>query len=195
LAGFCPLFLITKGDKMCLPQGSAQLLTSAILTTASTVAKGVIQNAEQKQSDKYRAQVAAVNINNAKNEALKEQQLGIEEAREKKIEGIRKANALLAQNSANGFDSSSATSNLNYLDVLDSYNSDAQNALNKRYENADNYLAKAKNYLNQYYYSSKSVSPYAGAINSLNSAKKVADSWYKFKEGVNSNAFIQSKII
>ena len=84
------------------------------MCTIANVIKGVVGVAgvaisaarnynEQKDTLNYRTSLALNNMKEAKENAYAQKQLGIEEARKQKIEGIKRAKELIAQNAAGGF--------------------------------------------------------------------------------------------
>ena len=172
---------------MCVP---IDPITTAI-TTLTAVAGGIVtanqQNRQIKKTNEYRAQIAKNNIQNSVNEARKQQQLGIDKSREEKIEGLKNANRLKAQNAASGFDINSTTNNLNYSDILNTAQANADNIQTRYNENADNYFQRANSYITNYNMNS-SINQEKNDLfaTALGSVSKVAKNWYS-KGGNNGN--------
>ena len=112
-------------------------------------------------------------------------QIGIEKSREEKIEGIKKASSLLAQNASSGVSATTDSNLINYEDIQNSYYNSAQNTLNSYNVRAQEYNDKANYYLNELNYSQKNYksSVFKSALNSLNTYSKVASSWYSNTSG------------
>ena len=163
---------------MCVPQAiqAAQL----VINTALGVTKTVTDYNMQVKNNEYRSQVAMMNIKSAQKEAQNQIQLGIDKSREEKIEGLKKASALLTQNASSGFDAVNDTNKLNYLDVQNVSFANAQNIQDRYNQKADSYFQKANNYLANYknYQRNYKASLFKSAINSLGNYSKVASSWY-----------------
>ena len=151
-----------------------------VVGVASAVIPSAASYSSAKESLNYRTSLALKNMEEAKNDAKVQKQLGIEEARKQKIEGLRRANALMAQNASNGFSFDSGTNYLGYEDSVDSAYQNAfasQNIYNLR---ADNYYEKARNYLNdaKYYQKEKKNLGKGFALNMLGNSRSVASKWF-----------------
>ena len=164
---------------MCVPE-AIQAASSAI-NTATSITKTVLDMNHQTKNNEYQAQIAINNIKNAQNEAKRQTQIGINEARREKISGIRKANEVLARNAASAADSVSGSAFLNFNNTLNegfSASKEIQDEYNYR---AGKYYEKANDYAYNFKISEKNYknSLYNTALNSLNSFSNVAASWYK----------------
>lgn len=162
---------------MCTPALGA---ISAISSIATGVLGEVSNIKSNRDNYKYRTQVALNNAKIAQDEALRQQQLGIEKSRLEKIEGIQKANKLKAINSASGFDLNSQTNTLAYQDVTDLADYNAEN-IKKEYEvRADSYFNQANSYLNSAKQARKEYnqSLFDYSLNALGKIQNVAGSWY-----------------
>ncbi len=133
---------------------------------------------------KYKTQVAINNAKSAENEAMRLQQLGIEESRREKIIGIQNANKLLAQNAAGGMDISSGTNSYAYQDVIDSAYSDAQNTLNDYEYQAQSYFNQANDYISDANYDIASTNNYLlnYAVTGLGNAGLATKEWFIQKD-------------
>lgn len=149
-----------------------------------SVGSNILSAKAESKNLKYKTQIALNNAKSAQNEALRQQQLGIEEARKEKIEGIKEANLQTAKNAASGLDAASSTSIQNYQDTIDTANANAASVKNQYDLKADSYFDSANSYLNQIneYNNSYNASLYSNAINSLGSVGKVAGKWYESKK-------------
>lgn len=161
-------------------------------TFGATVAKGIFDAvsvgadiiSEQKQAksnNEYRVQLALNNAQIAQNEAYRQKQLGIENSRKEKIEGIQQANKLKAQNSASGIDIASQSANVGYEDIINSSKINAdltknqyELSSNKLFEQSNAYVSQARAYNNQY-----NNSLFSNALNALGKTSKVASSWFE----------------
>ncbi len=164
---------------MCTPIDPFTVAQKAV-----TSAQGIYTMMENKQNAKYRIQASISNAQNAANEALRQRQLGIENARKEKLEGMKESGKLAAKNASNGFDIYSDTNNYNMQSITDSANAQAQEVDKKYNRVADDYYNRANEYLrgaNQYrkQYNS-SVWDEAFAV--LGSTNNVAKNWYSKKE-------------
>lgn len=158
---------------MCVP--GAPIATNVV----SSVIKSALDTSKQLKEQQYRAQIAVNNIKEAQNDALAQKQIGIEKSRVEKLDGIKKANTILAQQASSGVDASSDTNTQNYYDLLSGYFSNANDIENFYNTKAESYFSKANSYFNEYSSSNKSGSSnFNKAINFLGSSKKVASNWY-----------------
>ena len=175
---------------MCTP--AAGQIAQAVVSIANTVVTNVNQYQQEKSENKYRAMVAVSKINDAKESAYQERQLGINKAREERIKGIRDANILLAKNASNGFDAMSGTNYQNYDDVIKSSDLQAQNIQEQYEQNADKYFKQANRYLEEYNAQANSYNSkaYSRALNSLGGFSKVASSWYEAFKGGTTDEYI-----
>lgn len=172
---------------MCYPSGGVGVNTPGIgnllFNLTSSLASNATEYYANKDNLKYRTQIALNNAKNAQNEALRQKQLGIDSARLEKIEGIRAANILKAQNSATGLDVSSQTSKYSYEDVYQQADINA-NLARKEYDlNSSAYFRQANNYLNEVnnYQKSYNNALFNNALNALGKTQKVAEEWYDKK--------------
>ena len=157
----------------------------AILNTTIGITNETLNFIDEKKNNEYRTRVALNNAKIAQSEALRQQQLGIEQSRLEKISGIQEANKLKARFASSNLDVNSLSNQLNYQDNLSfsdykanlterSYNATAQNYLNQ----SINYLNQAKNYQQDY-----NNSVFQNALNALGKTNKVAGEWYEGKQG------------
>jgi type II secretory pathway pseudopilin PulG len=177
---------------MCVP-GPVANIVPAILSSALSVTNVIVQNNQQAKNNEYRAQVAVNNIRNAQNEAKRQTQLGIEKAREERLNGLKSASALLAKNASSNTDVYSGSNLYNYEDASKEYFQNALNIENSYNYKADKYIEKANNYLTNYNMESKlsKKSALKQNINSLGSFAKVASNWYVNSTGdINNYDFI-----
>ena len=163
---------------MCVP-GSANIIP-AILNTAVSAGKTVIDNQQASKTNEYRAQVAINNIKNAQDEANRQTQLGIDKAREERISGLKRASLLLANNASSNTNAMSDSNLQNYYDTTQISFKNAENIENTYNLKADSYIEKANNYLSNYNASQKlyKKSALKQNINSLGNYAKVASNWY-----------------
>lgn len=175
---------------MCTP--AAGQIAQAVASLANTVVNSVSQYQQDKQENKYRAMVAVNKINDARESAYQERQLGIDKAREERMKGIRNANILLAKNAASGFDAMSGTNYQNYDDSIKSSDLQAQNIQEQYESNADKYFKQANKYLEEYNAQANSYNSkaYSRALNSLGGFSKVASSWYESFKGGTTDEYI-----
>lgn len=152
----------------------------ALIDVTGTAAGLITQQAEAKANNEYRMQVALNNANAAKEEALRQQQLGINKSRQEKISGLYEANKLKAQNSASGLDIQSQTSEMMYQDVLNNSFSEAENTKNEYNTVAKSYFDQANSYLQEAGATNKQYnnSVFSNAMNALGKTGKVTSSWY-----------------
>lgn len=169
---------------MCVPGA----IEAAVGLTGAVVS-GINNARTESKNLKYKTQIAINNAKTASAEAQRQQQLGIEEARKEKIEGLRQASAQAARSAANGFDMTSATSELNYQDTINAADTDAQSTRNQYDLRADSYFDQAKDYLGQInsYKDDYKSNMRTNAINSLQNIGSVASSWYKNYSGKMKN--------
>ena len=156
-------------------------IISAATTTVGTIASAKQANQEIKNSN-YRTQVALNNAQNAKSEALRQKQLGIEEARKEKIEGIKKVNAIKAKSASSGFDTDSYTNSLNYTDTLNEAYSNAETIEKNYNQKAGNYMEQANAYLGQagYIQDNRPKTTNTGFIlKALGESKLASNNWYE----------------
>ena len=90
----------------------------AILNTTIGISTQALNFKNEKRNNEYRTRVAINNANIAKNEALKQKQLGIDKARLEKISGIQEANKQKAMFASSGLDLNSDTTRFAYDDYL-----------------------------------------------------------------------------
>ena len=161
------------------------------MCTIANVIKGVVGVAgvaisaarnynEQKDTLNYRTSLALNNMKEAKENAYAQKQLGIEEARKQKIEGIKRAKELIAQNAAGGFSFDSGNNLYNYNDEIDATYQDAYNSQQQYNIRADNYFEKARAYLNEAknYQQEKKDLKHNFFSTSLGSTRSVANKWF-----------------
>ena len=163
---------------MCYP--AATQAAMAVINAATTTANAYMSYKQESENNEYRKQVAINNIKNLENEALRQNQLGIEKAREQRLEGIKKANTAAAISAASGFDMNSFTTLQNYSDVLNNSEISASAIQDEYKQNAESYLNRANSILNEYnnYSKNHNSNLYKSAINSLGNYTKVAQNWY-----------------
>lgn len=171
-----PTFL-RKVENMCTFNSA---IAKGIFEVASVGSEIISGQKQAKSNNEYRVQLALNNAQNARNEAYRQKQLGIDNSRKEKIEGIREANKLKARNSANGIDVASVSSNNAYEDVL---NDSAINAdlIKNQYElSSNNLFEQSKSYVNQAkaYNNNYNNSLFSNALNALGKTSKVASSWF-----------------
>ena len=144
---------------MCSPIAAGAV--AAITTAAAAITTGI----QERKNAKYDAQIAATNARIAVSQGKKEEQTGIELAREEKIKGLRQANIAYAQ-----IYKESENSALNIQNI---YNSKAENY----YSQASSYNSKRQNAISNYN---------SSLLNkALGSTSKVASSWGKFSGNSN----------
>jgi len=179
---------IIKGGKnyMCTPGASLKGVGTA-LGLVQDIGGNMLSAKAEAKNYKYKTQIAINNAKSANAEALRQKQLGIEEARKEKIEGIKQANLQTAKNAAGGMDITSTTSKQNYRDSIDTANNNALETKNQYNLKADSYFDNARSYLNEIdgYKTSYKNSMFNNSINSLNSVHSVADNWYEDKKQEN----------
>lgn len=137
-----------------------------------------------KKNYEYRTRLALNNAKIAQNEALRQQQLGIEQSRLEKISGIQEANKQKAISAASNLDVDSLTSQLNYDDniFMSDYKADV---IKKEYDaRANSYLNQSNSYLNQAQDLQKQYndSVFQNALNALGKTTKVSLDWYRKKD-------------
>ena len=168
---------------MCVPQAAIPAIQAIVGLTAE-VGMGIATARREAKTNEYRTQAALNNVKIAQNEALRQQQLGINAARQEKIDGIRERNMMIAKNAASGFNIDSGTNLYNYQDTIDKANLNADIVKNSYDIKADSYFNQANSYLSgagQYQTEYKN-SLFNTAHNTLGGMKKVADDWYKVKK-------------
>ncbi|MBQ8848479.1 MAG: hypothetical protein IJ003_05995 [Candidatus Gastranaerophilales bacterium] len=158
---------------------NAAINLTDIVSGTLNVAKMTSSIQNDNQQLKYQTQIAINNAKQAQNEALRQKQIGIDEARLEKIKGMQKLNSQIAKNSANGFDAYSQTNIENYSDIYsDTLNS--ANAVKNNYDNsAIDYFQTANEYLNQAKQTKKQYNSnlFKKGMTYLGQFNKVADSW------------------
>jgi len=168
---------------MCVPGAvqAVQLVTNA----ATGIGKTILDYNQQTKNNEYRTQVAINNITAAQNEAKRQSQIGIEKSREEKIEGLKRANSLLAKNAASNTNVFSGSNFLNYQDEQNLSFNNAQNILDSYNQKSASYYQRARNYYNNYQQSQKQYksSMMKSALNSLGNYTKVASNWYSNNTG------------
>ncbi len=163
---------------MCTPNTFSAITPLGIFNTATSVVSGISNIKNEKRNLKYKTQIAINNAKAANNEALRQNQLGIEQARKEKIEGIKNMKTQMAKNASNGFDMNSNTNLQSYQDTINNANSNAETIKNDYSFKADSYFDKARDYLGN-------IKQYRNDYNSsvfqtaLGGAQKVANSWFK----------------
>lgn len=168
---------------MCLPQIITTTLTSAIAVAAN------ISKAQAEQNNfEYQKQVAISNYNSNLDESYRQKQLGIEEARKEKIEGMYQANLLASKNASSGFSLYSDTTQENYNNIIDSYNAKANSTLENYEVNAEKYANKANLFLKQSenLTSKYNNSLFKNAMTSLGNSTLVNPQWYSTTQGENN---------
>ena len=162
----------------------AMNLTKALFDITTTVTREVNAQNAAKKNNEYRVQLALNNANLAKNEGLRQQQMGIDKSRLEKINAIQVANLQKAKSSASGFDINSATSDIAYQDVLDMSYNEANNLKNEYDTRAFDYFEQANNYLNQAHAYNKQYneSIFSNALNALGKTAKVSSQWFSIGE-------------
>ena len=120
-----------------------------IVTVASIAVPTIKNYNEQKDAINYRTTLALNNMKEAKKEGDIQKQLGIEEARKQKIDGLKRANQLMAQNASGGFAIDSGNNFLGYEDSVNNSYQDASDIQHTYDIRADNYFEKANSYLNE----------------------------------------------
>ena len=163
---------------MCSPIAAGAV--AAITTAAAAITTGI----QERKNAKYDAQIAATNARIAVSQGKKEEQTGIELAREEKIKGLRQANIAYAQNAANGFDINSATNLYNIEDIYKESENSALNIQNIYNSKAENYYSQASNYNSK---RQNAISNYNSSLlnKALGTTSKVASSWGKFSGNSN----------
>ena len=177
---------------MCVP--TAVSAGKIFADVVSQVVPDVINYSNTRDNYKYRTQIALNNANSAKDEALRQKQLGINQARLEKISGLKELNKQRAISSASGFDLNSQTNQYSYEDAINAANSNAVNVQSKYDLQADSYFNQANSYLSQAKEQQKAYnsSLFNSTINSLGGFGKVAKEWYKedSNDGGLTNVFI-----
>ena len=169
---------------MCVPQAITAVQTA--FNVAGTITNKISDYNQQTKANEYRAQVAINNIKNANDEARNQMQIGIEKAREEKIEGLKKASQMLARNSSSASSAVSESNLLNLQDIQNSADSNARNILNSYNIKADSYFQKANGYLQSYNQTAQEYNDNLkkNRLNSLGSNMKVASKWYSGLEDI-----------
>lgn len=154
------------------------------LGLVKNVGGNILSSKAEEKNYKYKTQIAINNAKSANAEALRQRQLGIEEARKEKIDGLQQASLQAAKGAAGGMDITSATNKQNYQDSIDAANNNAQSTKNQYDLKADSYFENANSYLSQIdgYKASYKNSIFNNKINSLSSIQSVADNWYQNKK-------------
>ena len=180
---------------MCVPSGgiidsSSTGIIGGVIKGVSAITNGIdaiSDYKENKANNIYRTQIALNNAQAAKNEALRQKQLGIEKSRMEKISGLQEINKLKAQKSASNFDLMSFTNQYTYQDInnLSELNS---SSIKQEYEiNSSKYFNQANSYLNQAQQHKKQYnnSVFDSSLNALGKINQVANNWYEhYKEGL-----------
>lgn len=151
-----------------------------IIGISTAVFPAINEYQEQKSTLNYRTSLALKNMENAKQEAYAQKQLGIEEARKQKISGLKESKKLMAQNASGGFSISNGNNLYNYNDMIDENYSSAQDIQNTYNIRSDNYFEKAKSYLNEAknYQNSKKIAKFNSIKTALGNTTQVAKKWY-----------------
>jgi len=154
-----------------------------VVGVASAIIPAVNTYNQQKEIIKYRTNLALNNMEEAKQEGYAQRQLGIEEARKEKLEGLRKSAELMAQNASGGFEATSGNNLYSYEDSIDSSYQNAFDIQQARYIRADNYFDKAREYLNEAkgYQSEKKKLSKNSFFNALGNTGQVASRWFLSK--------------
>ncbi|MBQ4646397.1 MAG: hypothetical protein IJB79_03520 [Candidatus Gastranaerophilales bacterium] len=177
---------------MCTPNA---VMSAMPVNIFSNISKGVgmlasgldtvSQFQTNKANNKYRTQVALNNAKIAQQEALRQNQLGIEKSRLDKITSMQELNKIKAKNSASNLDMMSLTNELSYIDSKNFTDASSQlikneysAKANSYYRNANQYLAQASEYQKQY---NQSLFDYS--LNALGRFNQVAFDWYENGEG------------
>lgn len=158
---------------MCSPIAAG--VVTAVATAATTITAGI----QERKNAKYDAQVAATNARIAIAQGKKEEQAGIDLAREEKIKGMRQANIAYAQNASNGFDVNSETNLYNIQDIYRESENSAYNIQNSYNSKAENYYTQGSKYAFQ---GQNAISNYNSSVldKALGMTSKVASSWSKY---------------
>lgn len=173
---------------MCIPDTS---VVSNILNVSNFALQEAFNLNQKKSNNEYRKQIAINNAQNAKNEALRQQQLGINQARIEKISGVQEANRLNARNAASGLNASSQTAKFAYDDILNASNNSAEMIKNQYNQNAKSYFQQANNYLNQasQYNNSFKNDIFNSSYNALGKIGSVSSDWYKNNNNYDSSSW------
>ncbi len=131
---------------MCTPDVTA-IVTLA--SKATSMFSDVMKEKETEKNYDYRIQMAVNNANLAKNEALKQQQMGIDSSRKEYLDKSRQIAALKAKNAASNLDIYSSTDMFNYNDINDMALNSSQDVKDQYQQKANSYFDKANDYLYQ----------------------------------------------
>lgn len=175
---------------MCVAASSTAVFT--LVSAALGAGASIVTSSMQKKTEEYKTQIALNQVKSAQNEAQRQRQLGIEEARQERIEGLKNISRLQAQNASNGFDTYSQTNMYNYEDVDNEHESNAQNILDSYYARAQGYDEQAQRYMDNLNVSNmnKDLQETNNFFTSLGNTKKAAQKWYDNNfgsGGVNGN--------
>jgi len=151
-----------------------------ILGTATSIIPSINNYNEQKSNLNYRTALALKNMEDSKNQAYAQKQLGIEEARKQKIAGIKEANDIMTQNASGGLNVFSGNNFYNYEDTIENAYSNAKSTQNSYDVRADNYFENAKSYLNEAksYKKQKKSLGWNLAATALGQTNTVAKKWF-----------------
>ena len=161
----------------------SNVLKGAGLVNSTTSILGAFNS--DKENLAYRTQIALNNAKIAENEALRQKQLGIENARLEKISGLQELGKIQARNSASNLDMMSQTNKMIYRDALNYAQTNANQIKNKYDLQADNYFNQANKYLNEAKKYKKQYSDYVldYSFAALGKYGQVALDWYQdYKE-------------
>lgn len=175
---------------MCVAASATTILS--VLTAAVGTGASIITSSMQQKTEEYKTQIALNQAKSAQNEAQRQRQLGIEQAREERIEGLKNISRMQAQNAASGFDVYSTTNMYNYEDMDIEYQNNAQNILESYYAKAQGYDEQAQSYVDSLNLSimNNNLRETRNLYTSLGNTKKAAQKWYEnnfSSGGVNGN--------
>lgn len=175
---------------MCVAASSTAVFS--IVSAALGAGASIVTSSMQRKTEEYKTQIALNQVKSAQNEAQRQRQLGIEEARKERIEGLKNISRMQAQNASNGFDTYSVTNLYNYEDTANEYESNANNILESYYAKAQGYDEKAQQYIDNLTVSNmnQDLKETSNFFTSLGNTRKAAHKWYEnnfSSGGVNGN--------
>lgn len=155
-------------------------IVKSVFDVVSVGADVISTQKQAKSNNEYRVRLALNNAQIAQNEAYRQRQLGIENSRKERIEGIQEANKLKAQNSASGIDLTSKSISVGYEDVLNGSKINADLTKNQYELNSKRLFEESKTYVNQVhaYNNQYNNSLFSNTLNALGKTSKVASSWF-----------------
>lgn len=163
---------------MCNLSDAATTFVSTLTKAAVNVGVSAINAKQNEKIQSYKTQIALNNIEAQKDEAKQERQLGIEEARQKKLDAIKSVSSLKAQNASSGFDLNSLTNEYNSKDILDLADIEAQRIKDNSNLKANNILKSAKS---NFYALANEQNSYnnsiLGSLVSLGRSSQISDIW------------------